>query len=231
MKKLALALLVIVVVSSCDKTETFKAVSIADYFQLSVGKYVTYSLDSIVYYKNFGQTASTNSYQVRFVAENYLNDAQGRQSTRIVRYIRKNATDPWIPDNTFTATNLGNTIEFVENNMRFVKLASPIRQDYSWKGNRYIDVTSSALQYLDGWDYTYDSVNVPHKIGVLTLDSTIKVMQIDNRTAIDRTFSEEKYTKGIGLTYRNFLYWNNGTTAGNFTDNSYGIVMRMIDHN
>ena len=131
------------------------------------------------------------------------------------------------------AVNTGNTIEFIENNLRFIKLASPIRQDYSWQGNTHIDVTSlgSQIKYLGGWDYTYDSINVPAPIGALTVDSAIKVAQIDNETAVDRTFSEEKYAKGIGLVYRHFHYWNKGTGTGVFSDNSYGVIMTMIDHN
>ena len=56
-----------------------------------------------------------------------------------------------------------------KNNMRFIKLQTPIRDYYSWKGNTYIDTYSinSEVKYLDDWDYVYDSVNVPLTFGHL----------------------------------------------------------------
>ena len=220
--------------SSCKKTtEELNVLPLQDYFPLTVGKYITYSLDSIVYYTNFNTSAVVKSYQVKQVVDAQITDALGRPAYRILRYIRTGTTGPWTPDNTFMAVPTDNNIEYVENNLRFIKLVSPIRQDYSWQGNKYIDVSSasSTLKYMDGWDYTYDSINMPAKVGALTIDNTIKVAQIDNQTSIDRTFSEEKYAKGIGLVYRNFLYWNTGTANGVYTDNSYGVIMKMIDHN
>ncbi len=224
---------VVLFLSSCNKTEELPVLPLSDYFPLTAGKYVTYSLDSIVYYTNFNVSAVTKNYQVKLLVDAPVTDAQGRPAWRIIRSIRSGTTGPFTTDNVFMAVNTGNTIEFIENNLRFIKLVSPIRQDYTWQGNTYIDVSSlgSQIKYLDGWDYTYDSINVPSPIGTLTVDSTIKVAHIDNETAIDRTFSEEKYAKGIGLVYRHFHYWNKGTAGGTFTDNSYGVIMKMIDHN
>ncbi len=223
----------LLVISSCKKTEELPVLPLSDYYPLKAGKYVTYNLDSIVYYTNFNTSAVTKSYQVKLVTDAQITDAMGRPAWRIIRYIRTGTTGPWTADNVFMAVNTGNSIEYIENNLRFIKLVSPIRQDYTWQGNKYIDVSSlgSQIKYLDGWDYTYDSINVKSTIGTIPVDSTIKVAQIDNRTSIDRTFSEEKYAKGIGLVYRNFIYWNNGTVNGTFTDNSYGVIMKMIDHN
>lgn len=222
----------LLILTSCKKTEELAVLSLSDYYPLQVGKYITYNLDSIVYYTNFNTSAVVKSYQVKLVVDAQITDAQGRPAYRILRYIRNNASAPWVADNTFMAVNTGNSIEFVENNLRFIKLVNPIRQDYSWQGNKYINTTNNvSLQYMDAWDYTYDSVNVAATIGSITVDSTIKVAQIDNQTSIDRTLSEEKYAKGIGLVYRNFIYWNNGTANGVYTDNSYGVIMKMTDHN
>jgi len=219
---------------ACKKTtELYPSAPLSDYFPLTVGKYITYSLDSTVYYKSFGASASVNSYQVKYVVDAQVTDNLGRPAYRILRYIRSTPTATWQPDNTFMAVNTGNSIEFIENNLRFIKLSEPIQQDHSWKGNSYINTNSQTpyLKYYDDWDYTYDSLNMPAKIGALTVDSTIKVAEMDDQTAIDRTFSEAKYAKGIGLVYRNFLYWNKGNANGTYSDASYGVVLKMIDHN
>ncbi|MBS1512514.1 MAG: hypothetical protein JST86_16840 [Bacteroidetes bacterium] len=224
----------LVLASACKKTtEQFQDQPISDFFPLTVGKYITYSLDSTVYYTNFGTSAVVHSYQVKMVVDAQITDNLGRPSYRILRYIRNTPTDPWMADNTFMATNTGTSLEFVENNLRFIKLKSPIKQDGTWKGNSYINTNSVTpyLKFYDDWDYTYDSLNVPATIGAITVDSTIKVAEIDDQTAIDRTFSEAKYAKGIGLVYRNFLYWNKGNANGSYSDASYGVTMKMIDHN
>lgn len=224
----------LVIFSACKKSvEEFSTAPLSDYYPLKVGKYITYSLDSLVYYTNFGTSQAIKSYQVKHLVEAQITDNLGRPGYRIIRYIRSSPTAAWVADNTFMAVPTTNSIEFIENNLRFIKLKSPITQDYTWKGNAFINTTSlsSSLKYLDDWDYTYDSLNVPAKVGSLTLDSTIKVAQIDEQTAIDRTFSEEKYAKGIGMVYRSFLYWNKGNANGTFSDASYGVILKMIDHN
>lgn len=236
MRKLFSILIVaaVVLLAGCKKTtEQYPSAPLSDYFPLIVGKYITYSLDSTVYYKNFGASASVNSYQVKYVVDAAITDNLGRPAFRILRYIRSTPTAAWAPENTFMAVNTGNSIEYIENNLRFVKLVEPIQQDYTWKGNSFINTNSQTpyLKYYDDWNYTYDSLNMPAKIGALTVDSTIKVAEMDDRTAIDRTFSEAKYAKGIGLVYRNFLYWNTGNANGTFSDASYGVVLKMIDHN
>ena len=228
------AFTVLVIFGACKKnSEDFASAPLTDYYPLTVGKYITYSLDSIVYYSNFGTAATVKSYQVRHTVDAKITDAQGRPAYRILRAIRNSATAPWFNDNVFMVVATETSIEFIENNLRFLKLKSPIRQDFTWKGNAYINTTSinSTLKFLDDWDYSYDSLNVPVKLGALTIDSTIKVAEINDQTAIDRTFSEAKYAKGIGLVYRNFLYYNRGNANGTFSDASYGVIMKMIDHN
>ena len=224
----------LIIFSACKKTvEQFQDLPLSDYYPLTVGKYITYNLDSIVYYTNFGVSAVTKSYQVKHVVDAQITDNLGRPGYRIIRYIRSTPTAAWTADNTFMALNTGTSIEFIENNLRFIKLKSPIVQNDTWKGNSYINTNSQTpyLKFYDAWDYSYDSLNVPAVVGALTIDSTIKVAEIDDQTAIDRTFSVAKYAKGIGLVYRNFLYWNKGNANGTYSDASYGVVMKMIDHN
>lgn len=48
-----------------------------------------------------------------------ITDNLGRPAYRIIRYIRKTATDPWVSDNTFMAVPTDFAMEFIENNMRF----------------------------------------------------------------------------------------------------------------
>lgn len=234
------------VFSACKKaTEDFTTVPLEDYSPLVVGKYITYKLDSLRYI-NFGVKDTVISYEVKHYIDAQVNDGLGRPGYRIIRYIRKTAIDPWNADNTFFAIPVNNSIEFIENNLRFIKLKNPVRNDFSWKGNSYIEAYSlpSDLKYLADWDYTYDSVNVATQVGAITVDSALKVKQADfvfgnpaDKTAYSEiNFSEEKYGKGIGLIYRKFLHAEYQPPAtvgssGKYSDGSYGITLTMIDHN
>ena len=232
--------------TSCKKeTENFTSAAVMDYYPLQVGKYITYDLDSTVYYINFGQQASIIHYQVQDRVDAQITDNKGRPAYRILRFIRQNASQSWTPNNTFMVVPTSNSIELIENNMRFLKLEQPVRQDFSWKGNSFIDTYSNYtdVKYLEDWDYIYDSVDVPLTINSVTIDSTVKVFQRDEFLGQDpsipgtqyaeKNYSVEKYGKGIGLIYREFLHWEyQGEQPGRpaYYD-GYGVKLTIIDHN
>jgi hypothetical protein len=230
--------------SACNKSEVYVTPSLSDYYPLKVGSYITYQLDSTVFV-NFGTVRSVKSYQVKHAVDAQITDNLGRPAYRIIRYIRVNPTDPWVPDNTFMAVPTQFTMEFIENNLRFIKMKEPLVDGYTWKGNSYIDTYSlnSDIKYLDNWDYTYDSMYLPAKIGALTIDSTIKVEQrnevIGNpsnpNSYSEINIGEEKYAKGIGMIYRYFLHTEYQPPTpghvGAYSDGSYGVRLTMIDHN
>ena len=137
------------------------------------------------------------------------------------------------------------TLEFIEDNFRYIKLKTPIYNGYSWRGNSYIDTESqnSEVKYLSGWDYTYDSVAAPIVLGNINIENSLKVAQIDEtindpgnpNVYSQRNIGIEKYAKGIGMVYRKFLHAEyqppTPNDPGAYSDASYGITLTMIDHN
>ncbi len=232
--------------SACKKeTETFKTAALSEYVPLEVGKYITYQLDSFRYLP-FSIQGITISYQAKFLVDAAITDNLGRPAFRIVRSIRKTAADEWQVDNSFTAINSGDTYEFIDENMRFLKLHEPVQNGFSWKGNSYINTTSqyTDFQFLDSWDYTYDSLDAPLTLGSINLDSTVKVAQRDEVNGnpddpslySDKSFGVEYYAKGIGLVYKRFFHseYQPPTSAGgsgSYTVLSKGYTLTMIDHN
>lgn len=244
-KYVGAALLLITLLTACRKeNQLFTTAPLSDYFPLQIGKYITYNLDSTVYI-NFGQKDTVIKYQVKDTIENQITDNLGRPAYRIVRYIRKEASKAWTPNNTFMAVPTSTTIEFIENNFRFQKLKLPIKDGYSWKGNTFIDTYSlnSQYKYLDDWNYTYDSVNLPSTVGSFQFPFTIKVNQRDEFLGQDpklpgtqyaeKNYAVEKYAKGIGLVYKEFLHWEfQGAQPGRPAFYSgYGIKLTAIAHN
>ena len=240
------AVIFIFILSACKKSsENFISAATTDYYPLKAGRYITYNLDSTVVYQNFGSTQAIISYQVKYVVDAQITDNLGRPAYRVIRYIRKSPAYPWQADNTSMAVPTANSIEFIENNLRYLKMKLPVTEGFSWKGNSYIDTYSlnSNLKYLDNWDYTYDSLNFPAKLGALTIDSTLKIEQrnevIGNpsnpNSYSEINFSEEKYAKGIGMIYRRFIHLEYQPPVpghpGAYADASYGVKLTMIDHN
>lgn len=236
--------------TSCKKVESdFSSDPVSDYFPLEVGKSITYNLDSLVFV-NFGSNFSdlvAIHYQAKDIVDGEITDNIGRPAFRITRYLRKDSTQAWTPNNVFMAVPTRNTIEYIENNLRFIKLSLPVRQDFSWSGNSYLpDNTFPAYQFSDrqfmsGWDYTYDSLGAPLTINDVMIDSTVKVNEVDQFDGQDpsnpstqyaeKTFSMEKYGKGIGLIYREFLHWeyqSPQSISPGYT--GFGVTMSIIDH-
>ncbi|MEQ1553292.1 MAG: hypothetical protein ABL929_03880 [Ferruginibacter sp.] len=238
MKKILTTLIITTILFSCKKeTDQLAIIPLGDYAPLTIGKYITYGLDSLVY-TNFGTIPIHRLYEVKYLTADTLTDNIGRKAFRIVRYIRTIPAGVFAPDNTFMAINTGNTYEFVENNLRYFKLTLPIAEGNTWKGNSAIDVTSNNdNQYLADWDYTYEKVGQSKQIGSFNLANTITINQRDVSTNLpvtaatniaSKTFSQDVYAAGIGLVYRNFLNWEY-QPGQNYK--GYGITLQMIDHN
>ena len=231
---------------ACNKSEQLKINNINDFAPLVIGKYITYQLDSLRFANNITAYDAVISYQIKQIVMDTLTDNLGRKGFSIRRYIRNSASDQWAPDNTFFAINTGRGYEFVENNFRYLKLTEPIKNGYSWKGNTFIDTQSaySLVQYLDDWNYTYDSLNKPMHLGNFVLDSTLIVREKNDTIGFvsDSTFSEinfsvSNYGKGIGLVYHKFLHREYQAPPppyhlGDYGYKiGYGVTLTMIDHN
>lgn len=234
---------------SCKKqTEQYKSDALSDYIPQQVGKYITYRTDSTVF-TNFGKRTEIHSYQEKNIVDAQLPDGLGRPSYRILRYIRDTAgTQPWAPSGSYFITPMRNTVEVIENNLRFIKLALPIQQNYTWKGNRYLPFDPYNDIYPDwnnddgmaDWDNTYSKIGetillngqtITNVITVDGINETTNIPQIDPNAYASINYLQEKYAKGIGMVYQQFIMWEyQPPTSGGYTK-GFGITRSMIDHN
>lgn len=229
---------------SCKKeTVELSFPNLSDYCPLQTGRVLIYRLDSIVT-PAFGTSLDKHSALAKdSIADSFL-DNNNRLSYRVYRFTTDTlAVQPWQYRITYYITPTNDAVELVDdNNLRFIKLKQPLRNDFSWKGNAYIDTksASSPYQYMDEWDYTYENVNGPYTVLKGTLENTVTVFQRDE-TSPDvpfdpmfyqqRNYSVEVYAKGIGLIYKEFLHWTWQTDPppAKYQDDSYGITLNLID--
>jgi hypothetical protein len=235
--------------SCTSKKEDYITEPLSDYFPLEVGKYITYRLDSLVFV-DFERVPEIHRYQVKHVVDALVTDNLGRPSYRIFRYLRDSAgIENWVPNGSYFITPLDFQIEVVEDNLRFIKLHAPLRESYSWRGNKYLatdpyDLFGFAFSPDNDmwkWDYTYDFSQSPFEWQGYTYDNVYSVEQediadrvpiVDWTSYASRVRSVERYSKNIGLIYRDYQLWEYQPDSAPYPFYiGFGITMWMIDHN
>jgi len=237
---------------SCDKkTEDFETEQLEDYLNLQSGKYITYRLDSTVFVQQ-GRREETHSYQEKHVVDALRTDNLGRPSYRIFRYLRDTAgTQPWMPAGSYWITSLRNTIEVIENNLRSIRLILPVKQDETWKGNRFLPNNPYGPVHGDefnnddnmyDWDFTYESTGESMTFNGQPVNDIITIKHIDESANAPVTdpntygfinYSEDKYAKGIGLVYQRYIMWEYQLIPGGPSPYKvgFGVKRSMIDRN
>src|SRR5450432_2159590 len=232
----------ILFLAACNKSNPLDTDTPSDYYPMHLGSYIIYRMDSLKFI-NVGSQDTTISYLAKEIVEDSITDNLGRPSYRVVRYLSDTTgSAPWTPSIAYMVTPLKGSVEVVENNLRFIKLISPVQDGISWLGNAYIDTKSddSPVPYLDGWNYVYDSTGLPFSVLAGTIPQAVIVDEANDITGssdgsyTQTIFSEEVYGKGIGPIYKKFLYsvyqspnveYPSGATIG------YGLTFNMVSHN
>ncbi len=234
--------LIVSLLVGCNKVnQNLNITSVNELFPLQVGKVFLYRLDSTVFI-NFGVSKEIHSYVIKDSIESSFIDATGNTSYRIYRYITDTLqAKPWQFLVTNIATINNGKIEYIENNLRFIKLVDPVSSNKTWKGNIYINTTLgvSPYYYFDDWNYRYEKIAEPFTCIKQKFDTTYTVLQSDEQTPAvfdastfnDKRYSKEIYAKGVGLIYKEFLFYIWQTTPKPaFQDDAYGVKLNLIDY-
>lgn len=250
---------VLVVAASCRKSINYTSTSdysgqLTDFYMpLEIGKFAIYRLDSLNFYF-YGQMDTITSYLAKDSIEDTIIDGTGQRAWVVTRYLTDTAgLTGWSPNMTYTVTPSTQRIEVTEDNLRFIKLAWPISQGFSWLGNSYLpynpyqdffDYSDDEHLSLGTWNYTYQQVDQPDTAGGLAYDSTLTILQANDSVNVpitdptsfaSRTYWSETYAKHIGLVYRHTEMWEYQPPTPDGTQNGYKIgftmTMTMLSHN
>lgn len=190
-----------------------------DYFPIEVGTFAEYRADSIWHDQpnpNIEGIHDTTSYFIREEIESEILDAQDEPSLRIVRYKRNTLSEDWNLVDVWFAKRTAQNAEKVEENVRYIKLAFPVRESAMWNLN--------ALNANDEWPAFYDSLFVERETDDFLFPKTIKVLQRDNKNLIDDELAFEIYAEGVGLIKR---YERDLTTQLNFVNEPIAENIRL----
>ncbi len=238
---------------SCKKqTETiddydYQTERLTEIFPLKVGRTITYQTDSTVF-TNFGRSEEIHSYIERDTIDAVFQDALGRTSYRVTRYLQDpDRTNPAFTSGTYYITPTATTIEVTENNLRYVKLTTPVKQDATWKGNLYLPAKPYRDFYsfnndgnMQNWNFVYSSLGEELELNGRVIPEVTTITEVDQSTNMPFTgttyasvsYAVNKYAKGIGLIYQELIMWDyqlSGQGGGYKT--GFGVKRTMIDHN
>jgi hypothetical protein len=243
-------LLAIVLIGGCNEKEPFEIIAVKDFIALQPGKYITYRVDSLVF-TQFGRQEEIHSYQVKHLADSFYLDNQGRKTFRIFKFINDSlGAGLWRPNGTYAISVTDNQLEWNENNLKQIKLQSPIRKDFGWKGNTYLTNNPLDPPYnfsndddIQSWEYHYPENLTDFVYKNSVYKEVITVEQIDSRFNVPitipaayafRNYAVDRFAKGIGLVQRSWECWeyqpNTGGSGGPYKV-GFGINQWMIDHN
>src|SRR5450432_4595729 len=131
--------LLILIICSCNKSNPLVTDSPADYYPMHVGNYIIYRMDSLKYI-NVGSQDTIISYLAKEEVDDTITDNLGRLSYRVIRYLSDTTgSSGWTPSIAFMVTPLPTSVEVVENNLRYIKMVTPVQDGITWLGNAYID--------------------------------------------------------------------------------------------
>lgn len=195
-----IASVLVLIVTGCKKSDNQSPVMYYSYFPTTINTWTEYEVRKVLHDSGLG--SDTSYYYIREVVAEEFIDNQGRVTFRIERF-KKDSLNGTYEISDVWYSNLSNTAaEKVEENIRFVKLVFPVKDNKVWDGNAYNTESE--------WEYEYDSVHVSRAYNNLIFDSTIKVQQIDNVNPIQNQVAFEIYANHIGLIRKSYINIENG---------------------
>jgi hypothetical protein len=246
---LLLPLLTALLILGCSpEKEELQVETIPQYLPLQAGKFITYRLDSLVF-TQAGRGEETHYYEEKNIVDAQIADNLGRPAYRVFRYLRDTSrTQAWRPSGSYFITPLENSAEVIEDNMRVIKLVAPIAEGKTWKGNRFLTSEPFGAKFnfsnddaMGDWDFITESTQDTAKFGSQLLNNVITITSIDeslNAPVRDagaygaRTFATEKFAKGVGSVYQEFIMWEYQPNSGGTPYKvGFGVKRSMIDHN
>lgn len=213
----------------------------SDYYALSVGKYVIYDVDSTVYNETIDDAVS--HWQIMEAIVDTFYDLGNELNYRIERSRRAADTLDWQLMDIWSVKVHNGAIERDENNLRFIKLASPIAQDKTWDGTIYLGDLDSLpyeracdkLSFLENWEYMYTGINGTETYNGMSYDSVVTVMQQGADNLLELNYCMEHYAKGIGMIAKEFYHYTSQNTANipweDKVECGYEYSMSIVEHN
>jgi hypothetical protein len=208
-----LALFSLTVILACGN-ESEPPPSIPDseqYFPLSIGRSITYAVDSIVFDDApGGNTRDTVSFQLREEIVGKVLAGTGDSAFVIHRFRRDEPTGPWVLRDVYTSGIAGAEALRTEENVTFVKMTFPLWPGNGWVSTAYISpetvvqVGTENLEPYEYWESLVLDVDVAGQVGDVGFANgqLMHVRQVDADDGLTKRTVLETYARNVGLVER-----------------------------
>jgi hypothetical protein len=176
---------------SCSKQNTSEPVILdpVAYFPLDSGNYWIYQAIFITI------DADVNTYDTLEVElkMTYSHFDDSLNAHILERFVRPDSTQNWSDYDVITISWTDLTMQWVEDNLRYVKLTNPVFNAKSWDGNSY--------NILNDWNYYYTDLNTKFENDTISYQSTFRVEKRDVKNVIQEQRAFEIFAENIGPVY------------------------------
>ena len=211
--------LILIINFSCDPEEYSEVKSYQDYFPIEIQKEKKFLVTNIIH-NSFGK--DTSSYYLKEIITESFTDLEGDTAYRIQRYWRTDTTQTYEIKDVWVVKKSENSIQQLEENIRFTKLIFPINKNSFWNGN--------AFNNLGYQEYSVQSIHTDFNLNDLTFDSCVSINQNYKSNLLEYENSQEIYSLGLGLVYKEVIVIQ--INNGNLTDITQGneYIQELIEY-
>ena len=191
MKRIQLVIAVLIALSACRKEATNDPLILnaADYFPMEVGNYWIYQAEYINVDADVA-VYDTLRFEMKMLHESF-DDSLIQH--RFERFQRTDSLSDWQSYDLVLISWDARTMQWYENNQRFVKMTRPVYDSKSWDGNIY--------NTLEKWNYYYTDLQRTFKMDESLYQNTIRIEKSNTVNVIQEKRSFEIMAYGIGPVY------------------------------
>ncbi len=205
-------ILIILSITSCREGGVYEEIVVEEgreYFPLSVGKYIDYQVDSIVF--DFDGSVPIILQSTTYVREEIIEeyeDEEGDTAYRIERFEKASLNDDWQIKDVWTSKQTENIAEKTEENVRLIKMVFPLRQGADFDATLYVaddytvSIAEEAIEPFKNWDAEIITVDDAMTVGDFTFSNVTEVLYADDENLIEKRYSKALYAKDVGMVYK-----------------------------
>lgn len=183
------------------------------YYPLREGSFVEYRVDSVLFSDFNLPPRDTAVWYLRQELRSPMTDGEGDTVYQVYRsYRRDTSLADWDLLRVWSVKRAEYRIETMEENMRFIRMVFPVREDKTWDGIvhlrtdtviPYNDRTQETINLFKDWgDFKLINEGQPFSVNGLTFARTVTVLHVDKTNNIERRYSLEVYAADVGLIYK-----------------------------
>lgn len=193
-----------------------------DYYPLELGRYVVYD----VYDTNYTASGRVDSiYQLKEVIFGLIQE--GNELKYVLhQYFKQRSEANWPsqPDSVWTLVNSSNQLIRSENNIPYIKLVFPVKDNITWDGN--------ARNIYDAQLYTMRAVDQTYNVSGLFFNPTLVVEQSNMKSIVNKDVRYEIYARGIGPIKKDYTvyFYDQSQLGQDVVDFGYRKVFLIRDY-